>query len=195
MMLAVVSLIGFGALAFFAAQFGRVDGGWGSEGFLAGLARVVFSFSIGVGMCRLYKAGKLNLPKIPYICIVAVLVLILFLPITRGGLALVTDLFAIAVVFPMLIAFAVNTEAPRILLPMATFLGAASYPLYIIHPPILRAVLPPIDGAGLAPAMELAVVLAVVVAVIGLAWAVDRWFDRPVRALIKSTVRRSPQPS
>jgi len=86
--------------------------------------------------------------------------------------------------FPGLVLLAMATEpTSRFGLWLCTLMGAASYPLYVIHPGIfliLRGVSRQVlhqDPYALAPwpGLGLAALL------IGLAWAADRCYDQPVR--------------
>ena len=136
----------------------------------AGLARVAFSFSIGVLVYRLRKGtGQQPVEDIRAWLVLAGLAAIMFMmPVSDqaggqlGGLASV--LFAV----PLLLWFATKWELPARRL--AAQLGALSYPLYCIHMPILA--IGALQGPGL-PFVWLLLMAA--------SWLLDRYRDRPMR--------------
>lgn len=103
--------------------------------FLAGIPRVVFSFFLGVILSRL----DLNriLPACSAWLVAAALALTLFAPTI--ALVWLYDCLALAVL-PVLVALGSRVSVNGAAATLCARLGALSYPLYVIHEPILRAV-------------------------------------------------------
>ena len=145
--------------------------------FLMGFVRVAYPFAAGMilGRMRGRTAPSIH-PLVPYVVLVAML----FMPVGRNWLY---DLVATFLVVPAIVAASVATDQagqPRIL----RWLGAISYPLYLLHEPIMRlAVL-----AGLSHAAgrlgEPAIVAIVMVAAVTMATLAERFYEVPVRRLL-----------
>jgi peptidoglycan/LPS O-acetylase OafA/YrhL len=72
------------------------------------------------------------------------------------------------------------------------FLGLMTYPLYLLHDIIGAALLRAASLAGASPAMALVFAVTIVLA---LSWAVTRFLEPPVQALLRSLLSRSRQPA
>ncbi|HEY7805736.1 MAG TPA: acyltransferase [Croceibacterium sp.] len=142
----------------------------------AGLARVAFSFTMGMLIYRVRRGDGLRHgpDKRAWSLVAGLLGVIFFMPDSgrTGGL------LAILLVFPAMLWFASKWELP---LPRAgLLLGAVSYPLYCIHVPIL--------AATAASAVSRPVVWAILIPV---SLMLDRWWDRPVRRWLLALRARS----
>jgi peptidoglycan/LPS O-acetylase OafA/YrhL len=85
------------------------------------------------------------------------------------------DVAAILFAFPLLLALGANrTEATK-LDPFWRFSGRLSYPLYVIHEPILRAV------HQFGPRSGPAAALAGIAAALAAAWLLTICYDEPLR--------------
>lgn len=140
-----------------------------------GLPRTVFSFTLGVAMFRLM--GRLAIPRrttwLGWLLLPALAGALMFKP----AAAVWWELACVFVIFPALLWLGARWELPRPGLALA--LGNLSYPLYCIHAPLLWAA--GVAGLAMAP---------VCVALVGAAWALDRWVDRPARTALAGLVRR-----
>ena len=156
-----------------------------------GLVRALFSFSAGVLIFRLHKAGRLPRLKAPPLLLVALLIGAAALA-PRGEWGTAYQLAVVLLVFPAVIAAGVQTQAGPRLAPLFGFLGLASYGLYALHYAVpayltsLDAKLLHLGLTGWAPASGLAV-LALLIAFV--AW-IDRFYDRPVRARLLALTAR-----
>jgi len=72
------------------------------------------------------------------------------------------------------------------------FLGLMTYPLYLLHDIIGAALLKAASSLGAPPVVALAFAMAIV---LGLSWAVTRFLEPPVQALLRSLLSRSRQPA
>lgn len=150
--------------------------------FFAGFVRVGFSFSVGLALSRLHRSGRLMTPRIPYPVVVLALVVLLVLPAPGGALGVALhDLVVVVVLFPLLVALAVNSPVPASVAGVASLLGAISYPLYALHIPLHRVLEPMLlQAAGWQWAGWTAYLMVCVL----LAWAVARVYERPMQKLL-----------
>ena len=98
-----------------------------------GVARVMFSFFVGVLIARLHKARRPRLHVRSWIVYVA-LALLLFVPAT-GLLGRLVELSYAFLLFPALIYWCAETKETRPL--GGRLLGDTSYAIYIIHTPLI----------------------------------------------------------
>jgi peptidoglycan/LPS O-acetylase OafA/YrhL len=152
--------------------------------FLAGFARVGFSFSVGLALSRLHRSGRLMAPRLPYPVAVLALIVLLVLPAPGGALGVALhDLVVVMVLFPLLVALAVNSRVPTAVAGVAGFLGAISYPLYALHVPVYD-MLEPLLWGELAVGSQWASWAVYLLGCLLLAWAVARFYERPVQKLL-----------
>ncbi|PLK24242.1 acyltransferase [Novosphingobium sp. TH158] len=146
---------------------------WSTAG--AGLVRTLFSFSLGIALYRLHaRHGTVRVsPWIAWLAAAALVAALAFDPARRG----LWDALCVFVILPALVWLGACHEMPQ--RRTASALGDLSYPLYCIHVPLL-VLLPENSGAIAAGTLGL----------IALAWALDRWFDRPLRALLTGWISR-----
>ncbi len=111
-------------------------GGWMWSTFHIGVLRVLFSFVCGIIVFRLFSARS---PVATWWSLLPLLALVgvLYIPHDEAlGLALALP--SIVIISPLLLIAGARTDVPRVLQPVAAFLGTISYPLYALHMPILR---------------------------------------------------------
>jgi peptidoglycan/LPS O-acetylase OafA/YrhL len=162
-LLIAVSAVLLGAIAHLAG--GLSDVGVSSAfAFLAGFPRVAVSFALGVLMFR-YSLHE-RLPRLPDVCVAVLLAALLLMPPCPWWY----DIACVLLAFPLLLGLGAQARETLHLHRFWYWCGALSYPLYIIHEPVLRAVFR-LHGTCLA-AMLLAVATA---------WALLLWYDEPLR--------------
>lgn len=187
--LALLLVIAAAAVVAAAFAAGRLDGGVYWRDAPAGLARVTFSFFLGVAMQRL--AERSGLPPIPVpvpvILVAATGLLCLSVPpAARAGY----DVLCVLLLFPVLVWAAINAE-PRRGAAACAALGLVSYPLYTLHVPAKLLVL----GVGralsggdpmlLAPGIGIAALLGLLI----VSWLAARYLDPPLRRLAERVLR------
>lgn len=133
--LAAVSAVGAALviLTFTAAGTGSL--GHHGDSLVGGLARILFAFPFGVILYRLWRAGRWCL-RAPIFLILPVFVGVLAAP-DLGALNGVFDAVVVLLVFPPLVALAVNAPVGPRSGRMFAALADLSYPLYILHGPII----------------------------------------------------------
>jgi peptidoglycan/LPS O-acetylase OafA/YrhL len=141
---AVLLCIAGGSLALLVSAVvsgSRSDAGGRQSDFGLGLARVTFSFFLGVLICRLYrsrlrKAGTTWIQRLS-----PLLITILFIWSLHSPLAWMRTesfrLVAISLCFPAMLYFGALAKLPGGLIRLTTAFGELSYPLYLLHMPFV----------------------------------------------------------
>lgn len=153
--------------------------------FAAGLVRVAFPFAAGVVIFRLGLHRRSGVPT--WLPLLALPGLLLF-PI---GSQAITDAVIAMVCLPALVVLGARTEPAVVILPWLKASGELSYPLYLLHQPILRIVknAPHIDVLrSIHPLLP--PILGLSIAVVASAAAL-RLYDRPIRKLLTSRLIRA----
>lgn len=102
--------------------------------FMAGFVRVAYPFAAGVLVCRLGIDRQIK--RATALPAIAILIATLLLPHMIGGWI---DGAIVILVFPIVVLMGVG-NAPARISPLLKILGEVSYPFYVIHQPIIRAV-------------------------------------------------------
>jgi peptidoglycan/LPS O-acetylase OafA/YrhL len=103
------------------------------------------------------------------------------MPTRSNSLDIIIDLLAIIAVFPLLVGSASNSEPGAAALASCALGGDLSYPVYAIHYPIVRAIGFVLNKHAVGVPIRLAAIATGMVTIIGIGWAVFRFYDRPVR--------------
>ena len=133
------------ALAAFAvfnvSTYGNIGGGWTLDGvnFLGGSLRMLFPFSLGMLMSRNFKPMKVK--GAFWICTIA-LIALFSVPYLEGLEPLcmngVYEAFCVIVAFPIILWIgASGTTTDKQSTKICKFLGDISYPVYVIHYPLM----------------------------------------------------------
>ena len=173
------------ALCVKAAVTGTIDGGVRWYSFEAGLARVFFSFPLGVLLYRWRGSIPASLGTGGPWPLLAVLFL-LCLPTVPAPWRAVYDLAFVAALAPLLVAAGTQAAPSAAARPFFLALGAISFPLYVLHEPLRPGLLAVANGLGLEGR---AAGLAYLVAIIGIAWGVAP-LDAAVRRWLLGRSRR-----
>lgn len=151
--------------------------------FTAGFLRLMFSFSAGLLLIRIFKPA--NVKGAFWICSLAIVAL---LSVPRIGgtehfwMNGLYDTVCFAVFFPLLIYIgASGRTADRFTRRICNFLGNISYPLYMVHYPFIYLYYAWVKNEDMAFSESLPGAAAVVAGSIVLAYACLKWYDAPVR--------------
>lgn len=172
--LTVVSALG---LCIFATQHGSAEMGPFWADFVGAAFRASATFLTGVLVHEVGRKG--DAIKLPPAIILILLVAFLSAPI--NGYAWF-DLAFCLVVAPLLVFLATRTEPGPQETRLYLFLGMISYPVYMIHMPMVSAVGAFLNRIPASAAFLAAMSLFFFVA---LAALVDRFYDRPIRAALR----------
>lgn len=190
----LTAVLGMGVLfftSFDVSGYGMFGVGWtvGGWGFLQGLLRMTFPFSMGLLMARTFRPRPLK--GIFWICALA-LVAVFFVPYipSFGRLCLngVFESACIILVFPAVVYVAACGIGENALTRRTyNFMGAISYPLYITHYPVMYLFYAwLIDRQLYTFAQTWPVVIGVVAVNIAIAWLLLKFYDEPVRRWLTS---------
>ena len=118
-----------------------LDYGAEMHGLGYGFARVGFSFAAGVALLRHYRRsgqqtlrggkGLFTAAALPVVLLATMLLADRF---TKSGFY---QIFVVTLVFPAIVYVGARCAMPKALVPMCAFLGELSYPLYILHVPLM----------------------------------------------------------
>ena len=184
-------IVSAGAAALAATALGNASGfynlgvGWSlaDGGFWGGLARLSFSFPAGLLMARSFRPMRVR--GAFWLCSAA-LVAMLSMPYVGDSAGdvrnAVFDLVCTLVVFPAIVwlgACGATTDAFSTRL--CTTLGQLSYPIYILHYPLMYLFYAWVWQNGVAPREALPVCAAMLVVIPALAWTALRFYDIPLR--------------
>ena len=139
MLAAVVTVLGVAFAAFGVSDivgYGNIGVGWTLDGmnFWGGLLRMLFPFSCGLLMSRVFKPMKIR--GAFWIC-TAIIVLFLSIP-NLGEINCLYEVACVIVVFPLVVYMAASgVTTDNTSTALCLFLGDISYPLYAVHYPFM----------------------------------------------------------
>jgi peptidoglycan/LPS O-acetylase OafA/YrhL len=139
----LTAALGFAHAYFFVTDvsgYGMVGVGWTIDevNFWGGLVRMLFPFTIGMLFARTFKPRKIK--GAFYICSIALVALFAVPYIAPAGEISINSLYefiCVAFIFPALVWLGACGTASEITGKMNSVLGELSYPLYIVHYPIM----------------------------------------------------------
>lgn len=183
----LVGVAGCGLAAFAVfGPYGDLCAGYSLTGveFTAGSLRLLFSFSAGLLLSRIFKPAK-NVKGAFWICSLAIVAL-LSVPRIGGAEHLwmngLYDTVCCVVFFPLLVYLGASGKINnRYTTRICTFLGAISYPLYMVHYPFIYLYYAWVKNGNLTFYQSLPGAAAVVVGSILLAYGCLKLYDIPVR--------------
>ena len=174
-----------GRLGFGSAGIGAMADGFEWRSIGAGAARVAFSFFAGVLVFRVRSRWQSSISLPPFLVATLLAAVLVANPPERYQAAF--DLIATLIVFPSLIFLGANRAPTGMLARVFTWIGTASYPVYVLQAPVyeyaLRVVGRLSGGVG-----ELSWLWggAFVGIIFYIAIMADKCFDRPVRAALSA---------
>lgn len=191
--LAVFAAAGLFSLALARRRYGVLDLGYSASTVLVGLSRVTWSFTAGILLCRLYRArtpsrrhGARSL--LAALGLTGLLVFLLANPFafTRTTAA---QVLTVGLFFPAIVYLGTGLVMPGRWATACAFLGTISYPIYVLHQPLLASG----GGLHLAPgaASNLAMLISLAVLTL-LAWVAAEFYDIPVRRTLTRHLRKTP---
>lgn len=183
-LVATVLLMGLGVLAATISK-GTIDSGFTWSSLWVGLARVGFSFPLGVLIQRL--SGSMS-RRTSYWFLFPILALgvAICLP-APAGLRGVFDAAFVLAVSPTLLIIGAMLEPPAVLRRACQWFGDLSYPLYVTHYPLAFMMAFAARKAGLSPWVSVA---AIMVSLPCFAYVLSKSYDAPVREWL---ARRTPK--
>jgi len=171
-------------------KFNGANGGAYTETFKWGFARVLFPFFLGVLINRIIVPRGRSPSRITPALLTMIFVATLCLP-SWGSRTGISELVAIAVIYPAIIIAAMNTTVASQRGGLLTWIGAVSYPLYAIHAPLFLwlARLQRLTAFQFPVSPYLWTASAVMLSVFA-AWLVYKSYDVPLREALTNMRRR-----
>lgn len=114
------------------------------------LARIGFSFPLGIVLHRTRARWLQAIPPVPVWCLLLAC-LVLLAPAPTGLMRSAYDLGFVLIASPLLVMLGATSVPSRRGITLATWLGQISYPLYALHAPVKHLVetVLPLDRSGL----------------------------------------------
>jgi peptidoglycan/LPS O-acetylase OafA/YrhL len=191
--LAILVFIAGCAVVQLAVQQGDVIGGWSIDPaqLRIGFTRLIYPFFAGLLLSRIVKPGQI---KHAFLWCSLLLIIVLSVPrigghehIWMNGLYVS---FCIIFIFPLIVYMGASGELKgKFSSGVSKFLGDISYPLYIVHYPLIYTFMAWVakhqaflnEGSSFAHLSLLAVALLTLISSIAIAWGCMKLYDVPVR--------------
>jgi peptidoglycan/LPS O-acetylase OafA/YrhL len=175
---------------------GGVMGGVQWSEFFYGVGRVLFPFFCGIYLFRLQMSAGPSRNRLPLPLLAGSLLVILLIPMVVGNW--LYESLAVLIVFPALVRLGAAYEPGPMSTSLCLFVGRLSYPLYILHYPIVRLFSTFIRSHDLRGVEFGAATAIEMISAIGFAFVAMKFLDEPIRAWLvgrqkasKALVRRS----
>ena len=164
---------------------GDVIGGWSIEPsqFRIGITRLCYPFFAGLLLSRLIKPAQI---KHAFLWCSVLLIAVLSVPRVGDATQLwmngLYDAGTILLVFPLIVYLGASGELkPGMITTSCRLLGNLSYPLYIIHYPLIYIYTAWVADHSITLSTAWPVMIGVLLASITIAYACLKWYDIPVR--------------
>ncbi|OUJ70478.1 acyltransferase family protein [Hymenobacter crusticola] len=159
--------------------------GWGGENVGGGAVRVSYSFLMGLVV---YRAQWILPTRLGFLSLALLLLAAFLLPFAKQ-VNWLTDSVVVLFYFPFLVALGAGARMTLRSAKLCTFLGAISYPLYMIHYPFLWIFLSYIEKQK-PPLSTLAVLIPLgVLFLVLLAYGIMRFVDTPLRSYLSQKLK------
>lgn len=170
--------------------------GWSMAewGFFGGLMRLGFSFGIGLLMSRNFKPLKIKGAFWISGLSIALMMCVPYVSFTGHPSILnaIYDLFCTIVVFPLMVYIgASGTTTDRFSTGLCNFLGNISYPIYIIHYPVIYLFYAWVWNNGFTFRDVWPVTVIIFICLIPLSYLILKCYDEPVRKYLTTRFKKS----
>lgn len=184
--LSTVALIGAAALFYVGWQYGNILGGWNGETFFHGMARISFSFSMGMIVQR---SGWIIKNKLGLLGMTVLLMLAFLTPYSEQSSWIVEPLIVVFY-FPLLVSLGAGASLSSKHHKINKFSGDISYPLFMTHYPFMWvfANYVVVEQPTMA---ELAWIIPVsTIVLVAFAYVVSEFIDAPIRHHLRSLLTK-----
>ncbi len=185
--LTTVALIGAAALFYIGWQYGNLLGGWNDETFFHGLARISFSFSMGM---LVHRSGWIIKNRLGLIGMSALLMLAFLVPYNEQWTWIVEPIIVVFY-FPLLVSLGAGASLSSKHHSINKFSGDISYPLYMTHYPFMWIFANYVVAEEPSMAQLGWVIPVSTIALIAFAYVVSELIDAPIRSYLKALLTKS----
>jgi peptidoglycan/LPS O-acetylase OafA/YrhL len=179
--------IAFVALALATHKPGLFDGGWEMKTIHMGLARIAFSFTLGLLIRRFSIRIKSHMG---FFSLGSVLLAILLSP--HFSFNWYFELGVVMFVFPAMIALGAGGSISAFGEVLCSWLGSISYPLYLTHYFFVQWFIYVMDRYHPGATVAIALIAALEVMAVFFAQFILSWVDEPVRSWVKRKLLEKP---
>jgi peptidoglycan/LPS O-acetylase OafA/YrhL len=192
--LAIATILFLYLLKVEAYHFGTLSLGVERGGAIPGFLRAAASFCMGVAMMRLYRlTSHRRIGGVLAGGITAFVTAALIAVLCGPTLPLPLLLLTIGLLFPALIYLAAHVNLTKAWLPVCVFLGQISYPLYILHLPLVYPFFAIPFLVRFSAVHEVAanffLIAFIALLTVG-AWLAAKFYDTPVRTFLTGRVNK-----
>ncbi|WP_064696981.1 acyltransferase family protein [Rhizobium aegyptiacum] len=182
--LCCVAFVSAAFLVFVGLKYGMLNIGWEWPSAVGGLPRVMFSFTAGVVISRLFNGA--SAPRRGWIAIVPCLLLLICIaaPVPLVLRPYYDLIFALALA-PLIVTLGLFLEVPAKAEVLATWIGYISYPVYILHRGVIGLFKPLAGSIGLNGPFAFLVLLG---AVVCFAYMTARLLDKATALRARQTI-------
>lgn len=182
--LIAVVIVSAGLLIYTGLHFGSLHVGWDLPHLLGGAPRVLFSFSMGALIWRFRPQPRTQLIGSAILCAVAIACFF------SGILSWTYDLPVVLVVFPVTLWFAAAWQPEGLIASACRALGDLSYPLYVLHLPVIYVVAKLLREIPHTPLAEAAVWIVVAGGLVVASWWTALLVDLPAQTFLRQRLAR-----
>lgn len=160
------------------SKAGTIGGGWSGDNFIDGLARIGYSFLIGM---LIYRTNLIIKNGLNLWVLSVILIAIFLIPYSNAWNWIVEPLI-VMFILPLIVSLgAGTTAATRFSEKFAKISGEISYPLYMTHYPFIWIFLTYVITREPSSSILWILVPAAVIILVLFAWLVYKYVDLPIR--------------
>jgi peptidoglycan/LPS O-acetylase OafA/YrhL len=160
--------------------------GWANGNFSGGVSIFLFSYFAGVAIWRAECAGFLTaLPRLPLVVPVCAYMLAVAAPLPGNGL---TDAAIVLLLFPLIVLLTRTASLSERTASTCRAAGRLSYPLYVLHYPIVTFATDHLRWAT--PAQQYALLAPLAVVCVAISMALLYFYDEPLRRYLSAIFRQ-----
>lgn len=171
-------------------RLGSMDFGVYRKDIGFGLIRVLFSYTVGLLLYRIWQSGKTK-ARVPPGWITGLLLFTFWLPIPAHFVA-AYDLSVTMLCFPLLVLAGASSQPGPVFKRNLEWMGVASYAVYVIHMPITNFVLETVRRVSRREPVVFSPWIGILCIVIPIAVALllDRFYDAPTRSHLRKALMK-----
>lgn len=185
--LPLLVLLAAAVLFYVSYSAGNLLGGWSGGTFFHGLARISFSFLMGM---LIFRSNWIIKNKLGLLGMSALLLLAFLTPYNEQWNWLV-DLFLVVLYFPLIVSLGAGASLANKHYKINKFSGDVSYPLYMTHYPFMWVFANYVVVEEPSISTLILVVPISIILLIGLAYLVTKFLDFPIRRYLKDKLKAS----